>query len=120
MLLRGSGEREGKSFNLPGVTGASDDAIGVDSEDIILALTDAVVDGEVVRIGETRAAAVAAMGAQATVDVITGASGFKGITRVANATGIPLDTNTEETTVEMRRDTGIDEFAEASKAVRFV
>lgn len=53
------------------------------------------------------------------VDAIAVASGFNGITKIANATGLPLDKGTEKSTVEMRAETGIDDFAEAAKAAQF-
>ena len=53
------------------------------------------------------------------VDALVVASAFNGITRVADATGIPLDTNTAETTVDMRATVGLDAFDYGEKAARF-
>ena len=44
---------------------------------------------------------------------------LNGITRVADATGIPLDEHTAATTVEMRNATGIDQFDYAEKSARY-
>ncbi len=119
MLLRGSGEKTGEAFNLAGVTGASDDAIGVPDEALLLELTDAIISRNADDIERLRTAAVETLGAQAALDAIAVASGFNGITKVANATGIPLDDNTAATTVELRVVTGIDDYADAHKATRY-
>ena len=55
------------------------------------------------------------MGEQQAVDALVVASAFNGITRVADATGIPLDENTADTTVEMRDAVGLDAFDYAAK-----
>ncbi len=53
------------------------------------------------------------------VDCLVVASAFNGITRVADATGIPLDENTEATTADMRAAVGLDAFAYVAKSARF-
>ena len=59
------------------------------------------------------------MGENAMVDALTVAAGFNGITRVADATGIPLDPTTQEVTGSMRAETGIDAFDYAAKSARY-
>ena len=59
------------------------------------------------------------MGAQETTDALVVAAAFNGITRVADATGIPLDETTATTTVELRASTGIDSFDYTEKSVRY-
>ena len=55
------------------------------------------------------------LGIQETRDAILVASGFNGITRVADAIGIRTDPRTEEASVELRARHGIDSFAPAAK-----
>ncbi len=55
------------------------------------------------------------LGIQETRDAILVASGFNGITRVADAIGIRTDPWTEEASVELRARHGIDSFAPAGK-----
>ena len=119
MLLRASGEKSGDSFNLAAVTGVDNGVVGVAGEDFLLALTDAVVLGDDAEIATLRAEGIARPGAQAMVDAMGVAAAFNGITRVANATGIPLDETTEGTTVEMRETTQIDSYADAAKANKY-
>ena len=59
------------------------------------------------------------LGEQVTIDAITVAAGFNGITRVADATGIPLDATTAARTDAMREDTGIQRFDYAEKTERY-
>ncbi len=59
------------------------------------------------------------MGEQAVVDALVVASAFNGITRVADATGIPLDDSTRGATVQLRQEAGIDEFDYAVKSERY-
>ena len=59
------------------------------------------------------------MGTQSMVDAIVVAAGFNGITRVADATGIPLDENTQQMTVDMRESTGIERFNYNEKSDRY-
>lgn len=47
------------------------------------------------------------------------AAAFNGITRVADATGIPLDPHTEEKTVEMRKQADIQRFSYTEKSARY-
>jgi len=118
MLLRASSQRDGESADLGSVTrdaGAS----GVEHGDWLRALAEAAVRGEWQRLVEVRRGAARAIGAQQTVDVLTVAAAFNGITRVADAIGIPLDPDTAEATWELREVTGIERFAYTQKSARY-
>ena len=114
MLLRRSGEISEESYNLSGVMG--DDEVGVEDEDLLIAIAEAVFAGDPVDLAEIRSVALPRIGAEKLVDAIGIASGFNGITKVANATGIPLDARTEEVTGDMRQQTGIDDYSENHKS----
>ena len=118
MLLRASGERDQAEYDLSAVTDDALDA-GVVHSKWLRALTEQTIRGEWQALGKTRTAASEALGAQQTVDALVVASAFNGITRVADATGIPLDDNTAATTVEMRRQVGLDDFDYAAKTARY-
>jgi hypothetical protein len=118
MLLRASSQRDGEPAELDSVTRESG-ASGVQHGDWLRALVEATVRGEWERLAAVRRAAALAIGAQQTVDVLTVAAAFNGITRVADATGIPLDESTAETTRALREAAGIERFAYAEKSARY-
>lgn len=118
MLLRASGERDNQDYDLSAVTDEHADS-GVPHSATIRALTEAAVGGRREELSALRDAASAVLGEQAMVDVLTVASGFNGITRVADATGIPLDDRARTATEEMRSAVGIDRFDYAHKSARY-
>ena len=118
MLLRASGEHEQRQVDLNSVTDTSK-AAGVAHADHLLALTEATIEGQWLELADLRTRANAEMGEQQTTDALVVAAAFNGITRVADATGIPLDDNTAATTEPMREATGIQRFAYAEKSARY-
>jgi hypothetical protein len=118
MLLRASSDFQGQNLNLNAVTDPSIQ-LGLAQEDLIAQLVAALLEDPGGRLTAAVAAADESMGRQESTDVLTVACGFNGITRVADATGIPLDTTTEATTSAMRATTGIDDYAYARKSTRF-
>jgi hypothetical protein len=116
MLLSLSGENTSQDFNLDVVTNAGEGEIGVLHEDILLSIAEAVCNGEEKELALVREAALNILGSQALVDAIAVASGFNGITKVANATGLPLDETTENSTVIMRQQTKINDYTDAHKS----
>jgi hypothetical protein len=118
MLLRASGEKAGADYDLTAVTDRSKDS-RVEHGELLTRLAEETAGGDWTRLRATREAAVASMGEQNTVDALVVASAFNGITRVADATGIPLDENTAETTGALRESVGLDDFAYATKSARF-
>jgi alkylhydroperoxidase family enzyme len=118
MLLRASGERDEVEYDLGAVTDSDRDC-GVPNSNWLRALTEQAIRGGWQALQGTRAEASGVMGEQQVVDALVVASAFNGITRVADATGIPLDANTAETTVDMRAAVGLDAFDYGEKAARF-
>ncbi len=118
MLLRASGERDGTTYNLSAVTDDAADA-GVPHSGLIRGLTEAAVHHDATALATLREAATVAMGEQQMVDTLTVAAAFNGITRVADATGIPLDANTQQMTASLRMETGIDGFDYGAKRARY-
>jgi hypothetical protein len=70
-------------------------------------------------LAHARKSLTKALGLQATADAIAIASGFNGITKIANATGLPLDQSTDESSIALRADTGIDRYSDSVKSARF-
>ena len=118
MLLGRSGEAHGAQYDLGAVT-SSEGMAGVEHDSWLRALTETTINNDWLGMGPIRNTATIAMGAQQVVDVLIVASAFNGITRLADATGIPLDRTTEEQTRAMRAETGIDAYDYARKSFRY-
>ena len=118
MLLRASGQSDQQDFDLNSVTDGHADS-GVDFGHWLRSLTEAAIQNRWDDLTTIRERAGAAMGTQSMVDALVVASGFNGITRVADATGIPLDENTQQMTVDMRESTGIERFNYTEKSDRY-
>ena len=118
MLLRASGEKEAAEFDLGAVTDRSRDS-GVTHGERLTQLAEQTAGSNWADLRNTLAAAVDEMGEQQAVDALVVASAFNGITRVADATGIPLDENTADTTVALRDAVGLDAFDYAAKSNRY-
>ena len=118
MLLRASGQPDHKDYDLSSVTDDHIDS-GVDFGRWLRSLTEATIQSRWDELVTIREEAGAVMGTQSMVDALVVASGFNGITRVADATGIPLDENTQQMTVDMRESTGIERFNYTEKSDRY-
>ena len=118
MLLRASGQQTADDYDLSSVTDAHADP-GVLHGDHLRALTEATIRGQWLQLDGIRRRAAAAMGPQQATDALVVAAAFNGITRVADATGVPLDENTAATTAALRSATGIDHFDYAAKTARY-
>ena len=115
MLLRGSREQAGMDVELGVVTGQVSGDGGVPDGDLLIPLAEALPRRDWDGVAHWRDAIAERLGSQQAIDAIAVASMFNGITRVADATGIPLDDSTEGLTGELRASTGIDTFAPAEK-----
>ena len=61
-------------------------------------------------LAQARSAVTAALGEAAMIDAAAVVAGFNGITRIADATGIPLEAAKAEETASWRTTLGIDGF----------
>ena len=118
MLLGASSAKENGQFDVHSVTSESADS-GVPHSAAIRALTEATVAGDWLNIPTLREQASTHMSEQNIADVFVVAAAFNGITRVADAIGIPLDSTTAEQTEQMRQTTGIERFEYANKTARY-
>lgn len=84
--------------------------VGVPHAHVLLAFADAAIAGNV---EGARAAVIAAMGQAAMIDAAAVIGGFDGITRIADATGIPLEPAKAEESADWRASLGIDRFVAA-------
>ena len=98
---------------------AAHTTVGISFEDELRGLTDAAIHGEWARLKGLREQAALTLGAQQVTDALVVAAAFNGITRVADATGIPLDPHTAAITQQMREQTGIQRFSYLEKSARY-
>lgn len=82
-------------------------------------LAAAVYSQDLEALANIRKRGVSLLGKRGLADAMGIASGFNGITKVANGTGLPLDQSTEAVTGELRTDTGIEEYSEEYKARKY-
>ncbi len=102
MLLRASGEATGQAFDLHAVTeGVTTASSGVAHEETLLALTEAMVSDEREALVIARPRVLNELGPAALVDAAAVASNFERMVRIADATGIPLDSFLDERTVDL-------------------
>ena len=118
MLLSLSGDKTGKEYNLNAVNTPSGLA-GVEDEHWLRLVTELTMTQDWEKLSHTKKEAYRIIGKQKVVDTLVVASAFNGITRVADATGIPLDNDTEKNTAQMRKDTGIQSFNYNEKSARY-
>jgi|TARA_Y100000310_G_scaffold214625_1_gene215527 hypothetical protein len=118
MLLRASAQKESIKVNLNAVTDGSN-AAGIAFDHVLGELTEALINGDKTSLIAQRNRACREMGELLTVDALGIASAFNGITRVADSTGIPLDPETSNQTVDIRNQARIDEFDYAAKSSRY-
>ena len=114
MMLRASVEAGGSSADLRAVTGGVDSAESrVPNGDVLIALAEAVVGGDGAAIARARLGLIDRMGAEAFVDACGVIGNFERMVRIADSTGIPLDSPVAAMTVDIREQLGIDEFGSA-------
>jgi hypothetical protein len=79
--------------------------IGVPHAALLLGFADAVIAGDAIEAHRDRV--VAELGEMAMVDAAAVIAGFDGITRIADATGTPLEPAKAEQTADLRSELGL-------------
>jgi hypothetical protein len=87
---------------------AADGASGVPHEAELLGFAEAVVRGDGLAVAETRGRLVEAIGPEAALDAAAVVAAFHVVTRIADATGIPLDRDMYERSAELRAQMGLE------------
>jgi len=104
----------GEAVDLAAVTDdAAAAASGIAHAEALLAFTDAAVAGGEAALAAARQGVLNALGAEALVDAAAVVGNFERMTRIADATGIPLDAPVKALTQDIRGDLGLDEFGSA-------
>jgi len=84
--------------------------VGVSAAADLLAFADAALQRDNETVSKSRRAVVTVLGEAAMLDAAAVIGGFDGITRIADATGIPLEPAKAEQTAGFRITLGIDRF----------
>ena len=115
MSLRESAKSSGREADLSVVTGRASGDGRVPHGRLLIELAEAVASWRWDEVADLRSAGSRLLGPQGTSDAILIASGFNGITRLADAIGIRLDRHTADASVAMRANLGINAFAPPEK-----
>jgi hypothetical protein len=114
MMLRASVEAGGGSANLRALTGGVDSAESrVPNGDVLISFAEAVVGGDDDVIAGARRDLLERVGPEAFVDACGVIGNFERMVRIADSTGIPLDTPVAALTADIREELGIDQFGSA-------
>ena len=119
MLLRASGDRNNENYELDSVTAEGIADAGVENGAFLMELAAAVYSQNHETLADIRIRGLELLGERGLAEALGIASGFNGITKVANGTGLPLDQTTEDATGELRTLTGIDDYSEIHKSEKY-
>ena len=117
MMLRASIETEGGKVDLRSLTdGSFADRSGIEGAAALVGWVEATTDrmSDVSRIARARDRVRDELGSAAMVDAAAIIGNFERMVRIADATGIPLDTPVNIATESIRADLGIDRFHSAA------
>jgi hypothetical protein len=99
--------------------GAASDA-GVEHGKELLAFTEAVMGGDDATLAHERASLRAVLSPECFVDVVGIIAGFNVVDRIADATGIPLDSALQAMAGDLRRDLDLGRFASSANSPEVV
>jgi hypothetical protein len=94
--------------------GKAASASGVAHADALVALAEALVGDDEAALAEARQRALERMGPEAFVDAVAVASNFERMVRIADGTGIPLDTPMNLISEDVREELNLGRFAAAA------
>ena len=115
-MLRASIEYQGKDGDLRAVTEGTKAAdSGVTHGDELVAFAEAAVAGDTAALTTARDALRTAAGSKAVVDAAGVVANFERMVRIADGTGIPLDTAVAALSDDFREDIGLGDFASADR-----
>ncbi len=118
-MLRESAKASNVAVDLRVVTNSGLDS-GVPHGGVLLAFADAVTGTDGAALRRAREAIVEQLGAGALVEIAAIAANFSMNDRVANATGIPMEGLFFKTSVDYRKELGINDFPSARNSLQQV
>ena len=108
MLLRGSSEHTGETYDYAAIRGAGGGGIAHGA--VLIEFAEAVLGDDDARLGRARDGFAAAMGPAAMIDGAAVVAIFESAVRIADATGIPLEDYKASASVALRATLGIDAY----------
>mgnify|MGYP001287209652 FL=1 len=103
-----SGNHTGTEYDLSLIMDGSVQESGLPYGKILNEFVEAIMDRDKARIAAARTTIVETLGKAAMVDAAATIAAFNAYTRMADATGIPLETPKAEATVELRQELGLE------------
>lgn len=103
----------GKVFDLHAVTEGAAATSGLAHEEVLVAFAEALVCDGADALARSRTRILEELGPEALVDAAAVASNFERMVRIADSTGIPLDSFLDEATVDIRAKLNLARFASA-------
>lgn len=100
------------------IEGDADGTSGLPHGDVLTAFAEALVAGDDAALAGARTRVAQALGPGGLVDAAAVASNFERMNRIADATGIPLDTPVAALSSDLRDSLGLDRFASAAHTRR--
>ena len=113
MLLRVSGQSEGAEIDLSTVNGSGGDG-GIEHGARLVAFAEAVMGGDEDVLRRERAALREVLSDEAFVDTAAVIGFFNVVDRIADSTGIPLDSMMEAMTRDLREDLDLVRFGSSA------
>ncbi len=113
VLLRGSSEHTGDTYDFRSINGEAADACGIPHAGLLMHFAEAVLDPEA-DVSPIRQEVEQTLGATALVDSAAVIAIFNAVVRIADATGISLEDYKVDATANLRSELGIDNFLAAS------
>jgi len=116
LLLRASGLTQNKDYNPNAVTGTAQGDAGVPHGRLLVEFAEAVLGEDDAALSYARAELMMALDPAGLVDAAGVVGLFNAIDRVADATGIPLETEKAEASADFRASLGLDRFSVAARS----
>ena len=103
-----SGNHTGTEYDLSLIMDGGVQESGLPYGKILNEFVEAIMDRDKARIAAARTTVLETLGEAAMVDAAATIAAFNAYTRMADATGIPLETPKAEATVELRQELGLE------------
>ena len=114
MLLRGSSEHTGDTYDFRSINGEAVDTCGIPHAGLLIRFAEAVLDPEAA-VSPIRQEVWQTLGEAALVDSAAVIAIFNAVVRIADATGISLEDYKVDLTESLRAELGIDNFLAATQ-----